>query len=90
MIKAARRQQIKVLLVGMRLPPNFGAYADDFHRSFAELARQEKLAYVDFLLDGVADKPQLFQADNLHPLAEAQPRLLDNVWTGLAPLLSGR
>lgn len=90
MIKAARRQQIKVLLVGMRLPPNFGAYADDFHRSFAELARQEKLAYVDFLLDGVADKPQLFQADNLHPLAEAQPRLLDNVWAGLAPLLSGR
>lgn len=90
MVAAARRQKARVLLVGMRLPPNFGPYAEEFHRSFGEVARQEKLAYVDFLLDGVADKPQLFQADNLHPLAEAQPRLLDNVWKGLSPLLSAR
>jgi acyl-CoA thioesterase-1 len=90
MVVAARREKARVLLVGMRLPPNFGPYADEFHRSFGDVARQEKLAYVDFLLEGVADKPQLFQADNLHPLAEAQPRLLDNVWKGLSPLLSVR
>jgi len=90
MVVAARREKARVLLVGMRLPPNFGPYADEFHRSFGDVARQEKLAYVDFLLEGVADKPQLFQADNLHPLAEAQPRLLDNVWKGLSPLLSAR
>lgn len=90
MVAAARKAKARVLLVGMRLPPNFGPYAEEFHRSFATVARQEKLAYVDFLLEGVADQPGLFQADNLHPLAEAQPRLLDNVWKGLSPLLRTR
>lgn len=83
----ARQRGAKVLLVGMRLPPNFGPYARTFHQSFTDLARQQHLALVDFLLDGVAERPELFQSDGLHPLAEAQPRLLDNVWKGLAPLL---
>lgn len=84
---AARQQGVKVLLVGMRLPPNFGPYAQSFHHSFIDLARQQRLALVDFLLDGIAERPELFQADGLHPVAEAQPRVLENVWKGLSPLL---
>ena len=87
MLRAARSAKAKVLLVGMRLPPNYGPYADDFHQAFADVARREKTPLVPFLLDGIADQPRLFQADTIHPTAEAQPRLLDNVWAGLAPLL---
>jgi len=76
-----------VLLVGQRLPPNYGVYASEFHDSFGAVAKVRKTALVDFLLAGVATQPQLFQADNLHPTAEAQTLLLDNVWRGLAPLL---
>jgi acyl-CoA thioesterase-1 len=86
-IGAAKRTKARVLLVGMRLPPNYGSYADQFADSFRTLAAQEKVALVPFLLDGIADKPAFFQADALHPVAEAQPQLLDNVWAGLAPLL---
>lgn len=84
---SAQRKKARVLIVGQRLPPNYGAYAVQFHAAFAEVAKKQKTALVDFLLDGVATQPKLFQADNLHPTAEAQPRLLDNVWRGLAPLL---
>jgi acyl-CoA thioesterase-1 len=88
---SAQKNRAKVLIVGQRLPPNYGNYASQFHSVFAEVAKTQKTALVDFLLDGVAtnSNPQtpLFQADNLHPTAEAQPRLLDNVWHGLAPLL---
>lgn len=84
---SAQRKKARVLIVGQRLPPNYGAYAVQFHAAFAEVAKAQKTALVDFLLDGVATQPKLFQADNLHPTAEAQPRLLDNVWRGLAPLL---
>ncbi|WP_300321560.1 arylesterase [Accumulibacter sp.] len=87
MVASAQRQGAKVLLVGQRLPPNYGAYAGEFHRVFGEVAKARKTALVDFLLAGVATEPRLFQADNLHPTAEAQPLLLDNVWHGLAPLL---
>jgi len=84
---AAQRSKARVLIVGQRLPPNYGTYAEEFHAVFGEVARQRKAALVDFLLDGVASEPSLFQADNLHPTAAAQPKLLDNVWNGLAPLL---
>lgn len=83
----AQKTRAQVLIVGQRLPPNYGAYAGQFHKTFGEVARAQKIAFVDFLLDGVATQADLFQADNLHPTAEAQPRLLDNVWQGLAPLL---
>lgn len=86
-VRAARSAKARVLVVGMRLPPNYGNYATEFHRIFGEVARKEKVSLVDFLLEGIADKPQLFQADTIHPTAEAQPRLLDNVWAGLMPLL---
>ncbi|MDR1367515.1 MAG: arylesterase [Candidatus Accumulibacter sp.] len=87
MARIARAAGSRVLVVGQRLPPNFGNYADGFHAAFGEAARAQKAAYVDFLLDGVADRPEFFQPDNLHPTAEAQPRLLENVWKGLGPLL---
>ena len=87
MTDSAQKAKAKVLIVGQRLPPNYGAYAVQFHEAFGDVARAKKAALVDFLLDGVATQAQLFQADNLHPTAEAQPRLLDNVWRGLEPLL---
>jgi len=87
----AQKKKAKVLIVGQRLPPNYGSYAIQFHDVFGEVAKTRKTGFVDFLLDGVATNanPQanLFQADNMHPTAEAQPLLLDNVWQGLAPLL---
>ncbi len=87
MIRAARTAKARVVLVGMRLPPNYGPYADEFHNAYAELARSEKVALVPFLLDGIADQPRLFQSDTIHPTEEAQPKLLDNVWVALATLL---
>ena len=84
---AAQKRQARVLIVGQRLPPNYGHYAATFHAVFGEVARTRKTAFVDFLLDGVATRPELFQSDNLHPTAEAQPILLDTVWRGLEPLL---
>ena len=87
MTTSAQKNNAKVLIVGQRMPPNYGAYAVQFHDSFGEVAKAKKTALVDFLLDGIANQPQLFQADNMHPIAEAQPRLLDNVWKGLEPLL---
>lgn len=87
MAESAQKSKAKVLIVGMRIPPNYGAYADQFHAVFGEVSKARKTALVDFLLDGVAMQAKLFQADNLHPTAEAQPRLLDNVWKGLEPLL---
>jgi acyl-CoA thioesterase-1 len=86
-VRAARSAKAKVLIVGMRLPPNYGAYAGEFQKVFTEVARQETVPLVPFLLDGIADKPQYFQADTIHPTAEGQPQLLDNVWAGLSPLL---
>ena len=87
MVDSAKRNKARVLLVGQRLPPNYGAYADQFHAAFGKVASANKTAFVDFLLAGVAMQPELFQSDNLHPTAEAQPRLLDNVWPSLEPLL---
>ena len=87
MAESAQKAKARVLIVGIRIPPNDGAYADQFHAVFGEVSKARKTALVDFLLEGVAMQPKLFQADNLHPTAEAQPRLLDNVWKGLEPLL---
>lgn len=87
-IETARDARAKVLLVGMQIPPNYGRdYAGKFAGMYADLARELKVPLVPFLLEGVADKPQLFQADRLHPVAAAQPAILDNVWPRLKPLL---
>jgi acyl-CoA thioesterase-1 len=91
MTRAARASGAKVLLVGMQVPPNYGArYGQDFSALFAQVAKAEGAALVPFLLAGVADAPnadQLFQPDRIHPKAEVHPRLLDNVWAVLKPWL---
>lgn len=87
MIRAGRQSGAHVLLVGMRLPPNYGPYAEDFFQSFAHLAHSEKTAYLPFLLEPLNTRPELFQNDRLHPNAAAQPLLLDHIWPALRPLL---
>jgi acyl-CoA thioesterase-1 len=88
MIQDARAHGARVLLVGMRLPVNYGpAYTEQFHAVYVDLARREKIPLVPFLLDGVALRPDLLQDDGLHPRAQAQAALLDNVWPHLQPLL---
>ncbi len=92
MVRAGKAAGARVLVVGMQLPPNYGSkYARDFSALFSAVAREQKVALVPFLLKGVADGPQaesLFQADRIHPNADAQARMLDNVWPVLQPLLN--
>lgn len=77
-----------VLLVGMRIPPNMGPiYTSRFHGLYEELAREHAIVRVPFLLDGVATVPSIMQADGIHPKAAGQPRMLENVWPYLVPLL---
>jgi acyl-CoA thioesterase-1 len=87
MISSARKSGARVLLAGMRLPPNYGPYAEQFFQRFGDIAKSEKTAYLPFLLEPVATRPELFQADRLHPTADAQPLLLEHVWPALRPLL---
>jgi acyl-CoA thioesterase-1 len=91
MARAAKGAGAKVLLVGMQVPPNYGRkYGDDFAALFAAVAKAEDAALVPFLLKGVADAPQaeaLFQADRIHPNAQAQAAMMENVWAVLQPLL---
>ena len=91
MIQACKTIQAKVVLVGMQVPPNYGAaYASDFTRLFARISKQQQTALVPFLLAGVADDKDptaLFQADRIHPKAEAHPRILANVWSVLKKML---
>jgi acyl-CoA thioesterase-1 len=88
MIEASRRVKADVLLVGMRLPPNYGtSYTEKFQQAYAELARTRKTGFVPFLFEGFAEDPRFFQADRVHPTKEAQSAMLDTVWRGLKPLL---
>lgn len=88
MITAAKQAGARVLLLGMRLPPNYGPqYTQGFERNYAELAKAHDAALLPFLLEPIATEREAFQADNLHPVAEAQPRLRDHVWPALEPLL---
>ena len=89
MILQAKAAKTKLLLVGMKIPPNYGQkYSRDFSASYAILAKQHKIKLVPFLLDGVAGKPSLIQDDGLHPIATAQLKLLDNVWPKLEKLFN--
>jgi acyl-CoA thioesterase-1 len=88
MINLVQKQGGKVLLVGMRLPPNYGtAYASKFETMFTDLAKIKKVRLVPFLFAGIASQPDKFQADGLHPTAQAQTALLDNIWRELKPML---
>ena len=89
--RAAQGAGAKVLVAGMRMPPNYGPdYAAAFDAAFADVAKAQKAALVPFLLEGMADKGDLFQADRLHPTEAAQPILLDNVWKVLRPVLKAK
>ena len=78
----------KVLLLGMRMPPNYGPdFTEQFRASYSDLARDKKLPLVPFLLNDIALFPALMQADGIHPNEQGQPKLLDNVWPILKPLL---
>jgi acyl-CoA thioesterase-1 len=88
MIDASRRVKADVLLVGMRLPPNYGtSYTEKFQQVYSELARSKKTALVPFLFEGFAEDARFFQSDRVHPTSEAQATMLDTVWKGLKPLL---
>ena len=88
MVDASRRVKAEVLLVGMRLPPNYGtAYTEKFQRTYAEIAKAKKAAFVPFLFEGFAEEARYFQSDRVHPTSEAQALMLETVWKGLKPLL---
>ena len=88
MIRAAQASRANVLLLGMRLPPNFGpAYTQKFQATFSELATQHKVGLVPFFLEQIAARRELFQADTIHPTAEAQDLILQTIWPGLKPML---
>lgn len=89
LISKSKSAKANVLLIGMRIPPNYGpAYTDQFAAMFPKIASKTKVPLVPFLLEGVADKPELFQADQLHPVAAAHPQIVKNVWTYLQPMIS--
>lgn len=87
-IDAAKKAKSQVVLVGMQIPPNYGPqYTEKFSATFREVAKARRVPLVPFLLEGFADQRALFQPDNLHPTAEAQPLILDTVWKTLVPLI---
>ncbi len=88
MVEACRKAKSRVVLIGMRVPPNYGSdYTDKFHAVYRDIAARHKLPLVPFLLEGFAEKPEWFQSDGIHPAARAQPAMLETVWKTLAPLL---
>ena len=88
MVTAIQRTGAKVMIVGMRLPPNYGpAYTRDFETLYMAVSNAHKVPLVPYFFDGVGEHNELFQPDRIHPTAAAQPRLLDNVWPVLLPLL---
>lgn len=88
MIKSAKTKQIKVLLLGMKIPSNYGAeYTNQLQKMYANLATEHQIALVPFLLEGIALRRELFQEDGLHPNETAQPMILDRVIPKLKPLL---
>jgi acyl-CoA thioesterase-1 len=88
MVQQAQKVGAKVLILGMRLPPNYGIrYTTAFAEVFPKVAEEYGAALVPFVLEGAAGMPSMMQGDGIHPTAEAQPRLLENVWPTLKPLL---
>ncbi len=91
MIEQAGQSKARVMLIGMRMPPNYGRqYTESFFGMYKALAAKYKAPLVPFMLEGVADKPQLFQADRLHPSADAHPIILANIWPTFAAMVKTR
>jgi acyl-CoA thioesterase I len=88
MVRASQAAKAKVMLVGMRIPPNYGQdYTEKFRASFEFVAKTTHVPLTPFLLEGFADRRDMFQADGLHPAVEGQILMLDNIWKQLKPLL---
>ena len=88
MVQQSQKMGAKVLILGMQLPPNYGVrYTTAFAAVFATVAQQYATPLVPFVLEGVGGVPAMMQSDGIHPTAQAQPKLLDNVWPTLKPLL---
>lgn len=88
LVQLSQQAGARVLLVGMKIPPNYGLrYTSDFYESYTLTAKKFGVPLVPFILDGVATDPELMQEDRLHPRAEGQQKLLENVWPHLQPLL---
>lgn len=88
MVDLSQKADAKVLLVGIQIPPNYGKrYTDEFFATFPDIAEQYDVPLVPFILDKVATVDELMQNDGVHPTADAQPILLDNIWPYLEPLL---
>lgn len=88
MTRKAQAAGAKVLIAGMQLPPNYGPdYTQKFADTFGEVAMTTRSALLPFLLEGFATDPQSFQTDGVHPVAAAQPRIVENIWEPLRPLL---
>jgi acyl-CoA thioesterase-1 len=91
MIELATKNKARVMLLGMRMPPNYGRdYTERFFGMYKALSIQYKAPLVPFILEGVADKPALFQADRLHPNAEAHPLILANIWPTFATMMKAK
>ncbi len=91
MIRLSQAAESEVLLVGIRLPPNLGSrYTEPFFKQYAEIAQKYQLTYVPFLLEGVAGNFELMQSDGIHPKAEGQPIMLENVWPSLLALIQSQ
>jgi len=88
MVAAAQKAGSRVLLLGMRLPPNYGpAYVQRFAGTFGDVAKAHNAAIVPFMFEGFGEDNAMFQPDGIHPIAAAQGNLLDNAWPALKPLL---
>ena len=91
MIAQAQKAGARVVLVGMKLPPNYGPeYTRSFDSVYPELAKRYRTALVPFLLEDFSEKMELFQPDRIHPTEEAQPLMMEQVWTALQPLLKSK
>lgn len=87
-LEACRARAAEVVLVAMRLPPNYGGhYTERFEAVYRELAKEHDVILAPFILDGIADHPELMQDDGVHPRTAAQERMLDNLWPSIVPLL---
>ncbi len=88
LVRTSQQAGARVLLVGMMIPPNYGPrYTREFHDSYVQTAKRFDTALLPFLLDGIATDSTLMQRDGIHPNARAQPKLLENVWPYLRPLV---
>jgi acyl-CoA thioesterase-1 len=87
-VDAIQKAGAQALIVGMQMPPNYGAsYVRQFAAVFSDVAKARNTGYVPFLLQGFADKPELFQPDRIHPTAQAQPLMVETIWPELAKLV---